>query len=100
MRIISIVISLFILILGVRMLPYERSMSFSNGVMFCESASDTGEAEDNEWEKSPKDRHCDDIGRDADPFLARISNRLAHGGARIGDRGADDIHTPPPDARG
>lgn len=100
MRISPIWLLIWMLALGVRILPIDQASVFFSGIFLSEATSDAGEAEDKEWEASPKVRHIDlhAIGRDV--FPSTLSRKgLGHRSAdRIGDRGADDIPTPPPNA--
>lgn|GEM_PF-776110 len=100
-NIFSLLACLLALAFAAQLLPVEGHVQRMAGIMLSEPAPDAEEGGDNEWEKSPKNRHSDNPawGRDArlapDPALAR----RAPAGAPIGDRGADHIPTPPPDGR-
>lgn len=101
MRITRIILCLLTLAFCARMIPLDYSMSMASVSILSESLADIGDTEDNEWEKSPKTRHSGMHGG------ARVGcirpgkgvQREVHDSDRIGDRGADDIPTPPPDPR-
>jgi len=97
----SLLACLLTLAFAARLLPVDGHVQRMAGIILSEPAPDAEEAGDNEWEKSPKNRHADGSGwgRDACPAQDPALARRAPAGARIGDRGADDIPTPPPDGR-
>jgi hypothetical protein len=102
MRITRFIFFLLTLAFVAKMIPLDIPMSMASVSMLSESLADTGDSEDNEWEKSPKARHSGMHGGSRVDCirLGKGVHGLAHDSDRIGDRGADDIPTPPPDALG
>jgi hypothetical protein len=101
MRITRIILCLLTLAFCARMIPLDYSMSMASVPMLTESLADVGESEDNEWEKSTNTRHSvmHGVARAISISSARAVHVAVDDGCKIGDRGADDIPTPPPDPR-
>jgi len=93
---------IWLLSIVVRLLPIEQTSVFLSDIFLSEKASDAVESEDKECEVLARSRHSDMQAFCRYTFLLSLDgiplgDYAAH---LMRDRGADDIPTPPPNARG
>ena len=96
----TLLVCLLALAFAARLLPVDGLTPVMAGIVVSDPVADAEESGEGEWETSSKHRQADTPVWDRSALAAAGTYGRAQAADRLGDRGADDIPTPPPDRCG